>query len=330
MIDKFLDKLRRDWPESLKTRYWAGMAAILLLVLLFASIYWAECIWLYNGSTKWGGDSTRSVLFALGGIAALYGLIVARRRLDEAQKAQFSETLAQGVQSLANENLTIRTSGVRVLENLAKSVEVESGEHDIICNILNDFIRERTSPPREELGKPQLAKLFDKRASITLAIRVLAEIVPKAVFIRNIVLYGLDLRGLHLDRLNLQRAQLWRVNLQNVGLSDTNLEGAFMGLAYLQGADLRGANFEDADLDKADVTGAKLQGATNLTEEHLAQIIYKDGSPPDLSLELVAPPHRAYKWGKKKGKKCRRFVKSKEKHSLKWIDETSPLWEHIP
>ncbi len=341
-------------------RYRAEITAIILAVSFIASAFmpFTSDIWLY-GDKDWTGASTRSLLFALGGIAGLYGLVISRRRLDAnqeqvdiTQKMQFSEALGRGVESLADKkSQTTRTSGIRVLENLAKSAAAESDERDLICNILNDFVRERAAPPRSDLDGGW--------RDIKIAIRVLGEIAPmleasagtREISLNALDLHEMNLEGLNLERANLhdadlrgavlnlanlqradlqgaklQNADMWRANLRGANLLSANLQDANLCEANLQETNLNVINLRNTELEYADVTDARLQGIKTFTLRQLADLVYEKGKPPILSKEFQIPAHQAYTWEDyEDGRECRRFVESDEEYySLDWITPFSP------
>ena len=215
---------------------------------------------------------------------------VAKDQFDIAARSQFNDQLGRGAELLAHPELTARVSGVRVLEDLAKSVDADSDKNKLISDILLDFVRARAAPPVQgEDGTPfeatELRKVEGKiegmaieanifssvlenwpeskpraeRLDIERAIFALTKIVPKTAegyYSIQINLSGLDLRGLNLNRVNLRGANLGGSNLEGALLGDANLQGA-----NLWGANLQGANLQNANLDDADLTGVRLQGA---------------------------------------------------------------------
>lgn len=129
---------------------------------------------------KWDGYATRNLLIALGGIGALYGLVLAARRTEAmtkqaeamtkqaeiaaeqvrvaseqvdigtaqvkiSQRQQFNETLRRGRESLSGMEISMRVSGMRLLEELYKDSDTPAQQR-MIREMLLDFVRQHTQP----------------------------------------------------------------------------------------------------------------------------------------------------------------------------------------
>ncbi len=194
------------------------------------------------------------------------------------------------MEQLNHDSLAARLVGVRVLEDLCKSVKADSDENKLVASILLDFVREKAAPPLKKRGwdsfeateRLRINKQVDnitriikeflsvsknwpeskprtERLDIERAIFALTKIVPKTdegYYSIQINLSGLDLRGLRLRGVNLRAANLGGSNLEGA-----YLRGAMLQNAHLWGANLRGANLGNAYLQDADLTGTDLTGA---------------------------------------------------------------------
>ncbi|MGC6475211.1 MAG: pentapeptide repeat-containing protein [Parvibaculales bacterium] len=210
-----------------------------------------------------------------------------------AQRSQFNDQLGRGAELLAHAELTARVSGVRVLEDLAKSVKPDSDENKLVANILLDFVRERAAPPMKEDGTPYADEnaprhtLWDgmpyessvawpepkppeARLDIETAVLALGNIVPEDMAARSKYLNfsRLDLRGLDLPGAKLQHAYIFHAKLQGANLKEANLQHANLDQTDLQHAVLSGANLQHAALTYATLQGAYLSSA-NLQNTNL-------------------------------------------------------------
>ena len=308
--------------------YKIGVFLFLLGCLIVFSTFITETkgIWIY-GENGWSGESTRSVILALGALGALYGLALANERLYIGGANLFNDRLSRAIEAIGHESLTIRNSGLRLLHNLGKEAQkngqADSDDHKLIVKILHGYIRDRAilpeKPKNGSLPEPEESK---ERVDIVLGIELLFELVPPAER-DEVTLDNLDFRGLIF---NLKQ------DLQNVNLGDANLEGANLGDANLQDAELWGASLREAKLGDADLKGTKLNNADiskarfpkvkNLTQEQLNASLYEKGKPPkDLLRGGKVPEDCAYEWEVLIGQMCRRLVQNG-----KWIDTFTPWW----
>ncbi|MDA7634812.1 hypothetical protein N8755_02740 [Alphaproteobacteria bacterium] len=103
-------------------------------------------------------ETIRNAILIIGGLMAFYGLVQATKRqesfaeqvdtqIKQAETAEtqlFNDRLGRGVELLAKSDKMLSKAGIRVLEDLANSVDVI--EHKkIIANLLHDFIKNRAA-----------------------------------------------------------------------------------------------------------------------------------------------------------------------------------------
>ncbi len=232
----------------------------------------------------WNGEATRSVALTLGGIAALYGLALAARRNETSQKQAetaesnlFNDRLGRGVELLTHKDMTMRTVGLRVLQNLAQAQAEKSDESDLIRLILRDWIFEVGA---YRSGNTKRINRFD----VAVCAYILGDIVPQ----RKTHTIRFSLRLLDFRYLNLTRA-----NFQNVEFTSAKMQGVRLNDVILRGADLTSAALWFADISNADMEDVK-----GLTQAQLDDMIYaKDQKPLNLPEHLKLPEDRSYRTG---------------------------------
>ena len=248
--------LKKLW--AMVKKRWLDALIIGAALLVIGSAFWdfTQRIWLYDD--EWSGEATRSVILTLGGLGALYGLVLAARRLDISETGMFNERLGRGAKLLADNKMRIRSAGVRVLEDLIKSSEQDSDNCLLICRILNDFIRSRAGVYDEKTdAEKENLKSREKRADIELALKVLGKSIKNQDDRYKIInLEDLDLRGLNLEGVKLSYARL-----NGAQLNEAHLNGAQLNEAHLEEARLEGARLEKAHLERARLIGAHLERA---------------------------------------------------------------------
>lgn len=221
--DKNDDKQDKPEPRLQRAKTW-GLESWMGLLILSAVIVLG--LTAYPLRNFWVHDATRNVAFVIGGLIAIYGVVIAARRqatnqgqYELALKSDFSETFAKGVSALASDSVTIKTSGIRVFENLAKSIEADSDNYDMFVKTIHDFIRESAAPPVDEdtnktpsIEEPNVwpdPKPREQRQHIEVAIEVLVELAARPMTRKHeINLDNLDLRGLDMRNANLRGAFL--------------------------------------------------------------------------------------------------------------------------
>ena len=335
----YQDALCRNWLEII-------LGGLALLALISAFVPWSDSLWLGAGQKKWSGEATRSLALVLGGLGALYGLILAAQRqitfskqVNTAERNLFNDRLGRGVELLSDAKMTMRSAGVRVLENLASGTDADSEEHRLVFDILLDFVRDKAKPPLQENGVPFTTSDEDwppteprnNRLDIKLAILAIGKITP-ATMRMQINLAGLDLRGIDLRRADLSGAYMVSCDLRQSLLIKTNLQGANLEEACLDGtwimrANLRNARLSFSSLNEArSVIGADISGAhrDGWKKEILKDAVYDRDKPPQDygggSITSLSTSHRAYESREVNGKRKRVFVQSDMPESGQDVD----------
>lgn len=221
------------------------------------------------------GDFFKFILLIVGGIIAIYGLMVNYKRLEItnrqveqqteqvkiaikqiqlAEKTQINTRFKDAAQLLASEHTSAILSGIYALDQIVVEVSQSDDEqykgyvkvvHDILCAYL------RENSILDELGKPIKRNRPD----------IVFQTIVSQLFVNNKAVYnGLEaelqktyLAGLYLEGANLQRTVLLFTNLQYTILKRADLQSAFLALANLQGASLQGAKLNETDFSNAEM-----------------------------------------------------------------------------
>lgn len=288
--DKQDDKQDKPEPRLQRAKTWVveswmGLLILSAVIVVIASAFLLPFLWRQAGSATWDGNATRNIALVIGGLIAIYGVVIAARRqatnqrqYELALKSDFSETFAKGVSALASDIMTIKISGIRVFDNLAKSIEANSSDYGMIVETINDFIIESAAPPIDErtgktfayadLSEWPKPKPRGQRQHIKVATRVLGELANEMGDAQHeIELAYLDLRELVLNGVSLKGANLGGTGLSGTSLVDTKLAGVRLINAKMLGvrlsdADLTGAKFNGAIMYSAELMGCDLNGSS--------------------------------------------------------------------
>lgn len=109
-----------------------GIGLLLIYIFTAAELIEAVSVW----------------IFSVGLIGGGYGLVLAAIRtekfatqVENSQAQLFNDRLGRGVELLSNEELTLRSAGVRILEDLGGNSSPQ--QINLIINILNDFLNSK-------------------------------------------------------------------------------------------------------------------------------------------------------------------------------------------
>ena len=296
-VKKWLGKV------TLKTWFVCGGVSYVLAMVVLAGLSANEIIMEEFDLIEY----IKTTLIGLGGLGGLYGLVLGAKRTNNAQTQLFNERMGRGLELLANEQVTLRVAGVRLLDNLAKSANHDEAE--LVVDILRDYINTKAKIKKDKKGEimPKTPEPREHRADIELCVHVIGKhaIDYEHKWLDSLDLRGLDfsytdlskvkLIGVNMTNTNLERINLAKAKLKNITLKGTNLSGANLAKAHLHSANLieanlqrailketclHQANLREANLLLADMTKAELLRATltkatllsaNMTEAHLAQ-----------------------------------------------------------
>ena len=266
-----------------------------LMVFVVYEFFWWQTTEFFEVENVKNAKSSQLLILTLGSIGAACGLILAARRsakfseqvdtaqkqvgiaqkqleiaqkqADTGQKQLFNEQLGRGAELLANKEMVVRQTGIRVFEDFAERTPEQI---KLIMQIIHDFVHANASSS----SKGQ------KRLDIALGIRTLGSLyneVDKSDgsdgFRKLLDFSRCHLEGLNFTETELQGADFWRAKLQGVRFMGAQLQGVrFMGAqlkeADFECANLQEADFNDAKLQEARLIAAQLQGA-NLISANL-------------------------------------------------------------
>ena len=308
MADK--DKIE-GWLSCLRKWWWCLVSTEIRILFLieFAFVLIGAItgviIWCSKGFTTLsdGLEFFRVLITVMIAVGGGYGLILAARRavkfseqVETGQKQLFNEQLGRGAELLANGEIVMRQTGIRVLEDLAETT-INQGlskenikQAQLIMRIIHDFVHADTNTPLK--GEDPGARIAQgrERLDIALGIRTLVSLYNESgkrddfkelvqfldcrlegLIFNSAELQGVNfsysqLQGADFKRANLQWANFWLAQLQGADFSYSQLQGARFWLVQLQGAhlnhaQLQGAHFNHAKLQGAHFSGAQLQGA---------------------------------------------------------------------
>ncbi len=229
-----------------------------------------------------------TVVQAIGGIAVLFGVVVAWLTLQQNRRSQVTDRFSKAIEQLGSDKLDVRIGGVYALEQIATdSAELRPS----ITEILTAFVRQHA---QWHLGEKSLWESGHPDADIQAVIAVLCRRDASSDRM-PIDLSHTDLGEADLSDVNLREARLSGVRFLNAKLIDADLRGARLWYTVLETADARGARFGRADLRNVSMNEyTQLEGAS--FRDAILIDIYADGadfSKSDLSGAHIHGVHKA-------------------------------------
>ena len=303
-------------------RWFFSLEVKILLVFLVLGILVIDVLIPLRNSEKEDLEFARVLILAMGALGGAYGLILATIRsvkfsdqVKTGQEQLFNQQLGQGATLLANGEVHIRGTGIRVLGDLAERTIGEIEQVELIMRTIHDFVHVNPSPSSGNEG----------RLDITLGIRTLVSLYKKSgqkTELKKLVQF----QGCYFARLNFKDAELQGADFRGADFSVAELQGADFRGADFSVAKLQGADFDSAELQGADCTNADFSNATDLTEDQVKGMIFENNKLPILpeDLEKFLDPKCGYEWKKDSDDKSnRRYfvqpdVNAKESEKWKW------------
>ena len=122
-------------------RHWLKIVFVTAAVIVLVSpiIPVLGDVWFF-GDEQAAGGATRTIIFALGALGGLYGLIVAARRLDVNERGLFNDRLSRAVEALGHEDSAVKMSGWHLINSLIKESEPGSDDEELLLKILNEYV----------------------------------------------------------------------------------------------------------------------------------------------------------------------------------------------
>lgn len=226
----------------------AGLGGMLILVVD------AFLIWRDNLNPENSHESVRNLIYAVGGVGAAIGLLIATQRQktfsDQVQvqiDQSFNEKLGRGVELLAKDDVVMRSSGVRVLVDLANNAT--SAQKPIVANIIYDFFHEKAKIKYDKNGKRRSIPKTESRQDLQNALDFL--ISTSIDEIRSIYQ-----NWLYMDRLNLRHLDFSRLSF-----ADKALKHADFSECYISSAIFENANIQNIIMDKCEINDSQFCSA---------------------------------------------------------------------
>ena len=289
------------------------------LIFLFVEAIVVGALFCFHSGEKKDLEFTRTFILAMATVGGVYGLILAairsaklsqqvetaQKQANTGQEQLFNQQLGQGATLLANDEMPIRRTGIRVLGDLAERTMGEPEQVKLIMRTIHDFVHANAYLPSFPLSLPgsSLDKALAesrKRYDIGLGIRTLAS------------LYNKSGKPVELKKL---------VQFQG---------------CYLEGLDFKDAELQGANFQWADCSGANFSDTENLTQEQVEAMIFRVNRLPTLpkGLENSLDTNRRYEFDRDRNRDLnihRRFIESNAEWSEELVEEY--LFEigiHIP
>ena len=274
------------------TFWFAGLALVLLVVGLVASVVFWDCLevfwdWLTDGES--GSATIRNLGLVLAAIIALplaiwRGVVAdrqasaAQRQAETAQQSLLNDRYERGAEMLGSHVLSVRLGGIFALARLAEEHPEEY--HIQMMELLCAFV---WHPPRDANlpEQPKDAEKFILREDVQAALRVIGtrsdkhrRLAVKGAFYIN--LHGADLRGGDLPGLNFSSPSVDMIESMSLHqiFSNANLR------TDMSGAKLDGAQFLFAKISGVDFSRNGKSPATGLTSSQLWGAQWDDANPP--------------------------------------------------
>jgi hypothetical protein len=251
----------------------------LALSCIGLTVYWIYCppVWLWQNDRD-NIELIRSLIFTLGALGGLYGLIIANKRqkkfeeqvetgqqqVENAQAQLFNDRLRYCVELLDNDKSFQQMAGVRLLDDLAKTSD--NNQTGMILKILYSYVNNRGQIKYQmKDGKyllhgdkqkiPESPVMGEQRQSVELALRAILTHAHKNNVKRDDIIFeGLDIRRFNLSNITCQlTGVIFRAVLADeVNFQETTLENAHF---------IRG-DFQEARFCKATLNGAEFGDTT--------------------------------------------------------------------
>ena len=256
------------WSANIRKipRWFVSTETGRFLIFLFVEAIVAGVFFCFHSCEGKDLEFTRTLILAIATVGGLYGLILAAFRsaklseqVKTAKEQLFSQLLGQGAKLLANGEIVMLPTGIRLLADLAEGLINEPKQVKLIMSVIHDSVCSKATPPlkdKETEDKEVKDKEVKDKDDIEISIKTLGSLYNASgkldEFKELVQFQGCYLVGLNLKDVKLQEADFSAAKLQN-----TNFRSA----------ELQWVNFTDAELRDADFRHAKLQGAKfNLTE----------------------------------------------------------------
>lgn len=204
------------------------------MVLLFYEPYrylWKEPV---AGELVWTGASSRSIALVTGGIAGLWGLTIAYRRMLVAERDYQSKILADCLRLLADEKMFVRNAAVSLLGQLYRSYR-ERDDKVTVGGLLVEFVHEKSPLKCDAEGKLPEALARTNRLDVEKALKLISSIEDKKMLDDDLDYSNLDFRKLDCGGINFPKVYFYKTDLRGADLSDAkNLTQGQLDVAFYE------------------------------------------------------------------------------------------------
>ena len=259
---------KRQWlweqctPENLLI-FLIFVGGVIMLILAGILLHEALSMWWDGSELKNSYDLLRVLILSIGGVGAAIALWFSRERLDtflaqlQVQIDQdFNDRLGRGVKLLADENVVIRSAGVRALVDLADNANDE--QKPLVANIIYDFFHEKIRIRRgnndkrleEEVGQ-DMQNALDFLINLSLDER--DKLLPQRLTGGRLDFHNLDFS--YLDFIN--------KNLKKIDFSGSR----FCEITLERGAIIEDVKFSDAKIASATFTEIEIRDSAFVNGE---------------------------------------------------------------
>ena len=239
-----------------------GLGGMLILVVD------AFLIWRNTPNSENSHESVRNLIYAVGGVGAAIGLLIATQRQktfsDQVQvhvDQSFNDKLGRGVELLADENVVMRSAGVRVLVDLADSAT--DVQKPIVANIIHDFFRNKMRIKYNKNGK---------RLS-TYKTESCQDLQNALDFLINISLD--ERRNMYQDWLHVGRLDFRNLNFNGLSFADKTLNRINFSKCCISSTIFENANIEYVSMDTTEINDSQFSGA-KIINSHFFHADIKD------------------------------------------------------
>lgn len=263
---------------------------ILILALITTSVVFIVSEFLdiftlvYANSNRVTVDIIKISTTPILAICAIWGIIIAINRQKTFRDQLFNEKLGQGIELLTNQTVIMRVVGMRILEDLISSSNLEQTK--LIIKILNDHLQKTKVTYKK--GKPIFKSWNQPLNDIELSIRIICN--NKNVLSDRLNFSDIDLRNLNfanvdfgqayfenvfMQKGHFKNANLSKITFWNGNLSESNFWKADLRESYFIKVNMSKSNFSYANMSKSNFNDVNMNNS-DFTRSDISQAEFKN------------------------------------------------------
>lgn len=239
----------------------------LLVILALSLIIWLVPKWQVihleqlspDKLFKLENEARKTIAQGLAGLAVLFGLYVAWRRVEVTEEGHVTERFTRAIDQLGNkDSMEVRLGGIYALDRIGKDSPKDRKQ---IIEILTAYIRNNAAKEDgPEIEEDIPAVLLKSKAVEVYEIKELSTDI-KDIFsiLYNENGWPMEFRNKNNLKYDFSHSDLSRRNLYKIRLDNCNLYRASFKQTILDGANLYGSNLAKAKLHKAHIVEANLK-----------------------------------------------------------------------